>query len=74
MSCIAYISTLRSIMISVQVDYCELSFQMKNAVSLLAGDLSQALKSVGALESTLSCYSFHDDMIKVHNGLCFDGM
>uniref|UniRef100_A0A914XK28 Protein tweety homolog n=1 Tax=Plectus sambesii TaxID=2011161 RepID=A0A914XK28_9BILA len=50
------------------------SAEMKNAVSLLAGDLSLSLKSVGALESTVSCYSFRDDMTRIHNGLCSEGI
>ena len=50
------------------------SEKMKTAVGRLTGDLTQALKSVGALESSLSCHAFIKDFDDIHTGLCFDGM
>uniref|UniRef100_A0A1I7ZE36 Protein tweety homolog n=1 Tax=Steinernema glaseri TaxID=37863 RepID=A0A1I7ZE36_9BILA len=50
------------------------SSDITNATTFLSYDISQSLKSVGALETTVACYAYHDDVQGMYKGICYTGI
>ncbi|KAK0397389.1 hypothetical protein QR680_002110 [Steinernema hermaphroditum] len=50
------------------------SSEISNATAFLSFDISQSLKSVGALETTVACYAYHDDVKAMYKGICYTGI
>lgn len=50
------------------------SVEIQNVTRLIDGDVSQAFKNIGALESTLSCYAIREDVVNMHEGFCTAGI
>ncbi|VDN26933.1 unnamed protein product [Gongylonema pulchrum] len=50
------------------------NFQLSEQVHLINNDLTHSLKTVGALETTLACYTYHNDVVVMERGFCQDGI
>ena len=50
------------------------SAEVTEAVQKIADDVTESYKKIGAIESSLSCYSLHDDVADVHKGICRDAV
>uniref|UniRef100_A0AC34Q576 Protein tweety homolog n=1 Tax=Panagrolaimus sp. JU765 TaxID=591449 RepID=A0AC34Q576_9BILA len=50
------------------------SAEITAATQNIANDVSESFKKVGAIESALSCYSMHDDVNDIYNGICHDAV
>lgn len=50
------------------------SAEVTEAVQKIANDVADSYKKIGAIESSLSCYSLHDDVADVHRGICHDAV
>ncbi len=49
-------------------------FEVTASLKLFGSDLTQSLLTIGALTYTTSCYTYHDDVVSMQQGLCDDGM
>jgi len=50
------------------------SAEVTEAVQKIADDVTDSYKKIGAIESSLSCYSLHDDVADIHRGICHDAV
>lgn len=49
-------------------------FQLSEQIKIINDGMTLALKSIGALETTVTCYTYHNDMIIMERSFCVDGM
>ena len=50
------------------------SGELTDAMHLIEGDITQSFKNIGALESTLSCYTMQNDIHDAKEGVCKDAV
>jgi peptidoglycan hydrolase CwlO-like protein len=50
------------------------SAELTDAMQTFEKDITQSFKAIGALESTLSCYSMQNDVNDAKNGICHDAV
>uniref|UniRef100_A0A914YR61 Protein tweety homolog n=1 Tax=Panagrolaimus superbus TaxID=310955 RepID=A0A914YR61_9BILA len=50
------------------------STELTDAMQIFERDITQSFKAIGALESTLSCYSMQNDVKDAKNGICHDAV
>lgn len=49
-------------------------FQLFAQAKIINDGMTLALKNIGALETTVGCYTYHDDMLIMERSFCTDGM
>ncbi|CAG9539370.1 unnamed protein product, partial [Cercopithifilaria johnstoni] len=48
--------------------------QFFDQVKIINDDMTLALKNIGALETTVGCYTYHNDMLIMERSFCIDGI
>uniref|UniRef100_A0A914RMF3 Protein tweety homolog n=1 Tax=Parascaris equorum TaxID=6256 RepID=A0A914RMF3_PAREQ len=48
--------------------------QLSNGTHLFADDITRSLKFIGALETTIACYAYRNDVNVMENGICDGAM
>ncbi|VDO39330.1 unnamed protein product [Onchocerca flexuosa] len=50
------------------------SIELSKEVKTINDGMTVALKSIGALETTVECYTYHNDLLIMERSFCVDGM
>lgn len=47
-----------------------IQLQLSNGTRIIADDITRSLKGVGALETTIACYAYRNDVNVMEKGIC----